>query len=107
MLDAEPAVADVDFSDRNVTTAFSALTRIRPFAGNSNGTLLASQADYDELRIGDTWSDVTPFIPEPTTGLALAACTGLLLARRPRGQGHGRAAIGRHPSGRTGHQGRP
>jgi hypothetical protein len=85
MLDAEPAVADVDFSDRNVTTAFSALTRVRPFAGNSNNTLLASQADYDELRIGDTWSDVTPFIPEPTTGMAFAACSGLLLARRRRG----------------------
>jgi len=81
-LDAEPAAANVDFSDRNVVAAFTELTRIRPFSGNSNGTLLAAQADYDELRIGKGYADVTP-VPEPTSA-ALAAGGFLLLAARRR-----------------------
>jgi hypothetical protein len=85
-LAAEPAVADVDFSDRNAVASFSALTRVRPFAGNSNGTFVASQADFDELRIGATYGSVTPFVPEPATASLLAA-GGFLLARRRR-QGH-------------------
>jgi uncharacterized protein (TIGR03382 family) len=38
----------------------------------------------DELRIGATWADVTPAIPEPTTGTIalLGVCLSLLWRRR-------------------------
>jgi len=38
----------------------------------------------DELRIGTTWADVTPAIPEPTTGMItlLGVCLSLLWRRR-------------------------
>jgi hypothetical protein len=40
----------------------------------------------DELRIGDTWEDVTPAVPEPTTvTLVLLAAAGLCLGRRRSG----------------------
>jgi hypothetical protein len=38
----------------------------------------------DELRIGTTWADVTPVIPEPATGTItlLGVCLPLILRRR-------------------------
>jgi hypothetical protein len=40
-------------------------------------------ARYDEVRWGDTFADVTPFVPEPTSLLLLAlSVSGLLLGRR-------------------------
>lgn len=81
LLDAEPAVADVDFSNRDVVAAFSDLTRVRPFAGNSNATLVAAQADFDELRIGQAYADVTP-VPEPASAMLTAFGAVLLASRR-------------------------
>jgi hypothetical protein len=82
-LDAEPAVASVDFQDRNVLTGFGDIGRVRPFAGNSNGTFLAAQAHYDELRLGTTWEAVTPhLVPEPTS--AALFFLGLIALRRAR-----------------------
>ena len=34
---------------------------------------------YDTLRIGDTWADVTPSVPEPSTVLLVGAGLGLML----------------------------
>jgi hypothetical protein len=37
----------------------------------------------DELRVGETWEDVTPAVPEPATGiLAIAALCCAMLGRR-------------------------
>lgn len=84
-LNAEPGTAQVDFSDRNALAAVGDITRIRPLAGNSNGTLLAAPLLVDEIRIGDTWGDVTPHvvIPEPGTS-ALLGLAALRLFRRRR-----------------------
>ncbi len=79
-LDAEgtPAVTFL----RDSLQSLNELDRIRPFAGGSNATLAPAQANFDELRIGTTWADVTPFtaVPEPGAAslglLALAGCLG-------------------------------
>lgn len=88
LLDAEPAVAAVDFSDRNVGAAIADLTRIRLGAGGSDATRTAAQALFDEIRLGTTYADVTPFsvVPEPGS-IALAGLAAATLAgrrRRPR-----------------------
>ena len=39
----------------------------------------------DDLRVGTTWEDVTPAVPEPSTGLLIGAgFLGLVLVRRIR-----------------------
>ena len=80
-LDAEgtPAVTFL----RDSLVSLNEIDRIRPFAGGSNATLAPAPSDFDELRIGTTWGDVTPFIPEPGTA-ALAGLAGLALLRRRR-----------------------
>ncbi len=83
-LAGEPEAADVDFSDRDAVATLSELTRIRGLGGGSSGGFVASQAGYDEIRIGKSYGDVALAIPEPTSTL-LIACGGLLLSSRRRG----------------------
>jgi hypothetical protein len=65
--------------------------RIRLFAGNASGNRAAADWLVDELRIGDTYGDVTPHtaplasvsIPEPCSLLlAVAALGGVAMRRR-------------------------
>lgn len=83
-LDAEssnvPSAIVID--TRDIALLMSDLNRLRPFGGNQNANG-AGILNLDELRIGSTWADVTPFIPEPGT-TALAGLAGLLLLRRRR-----------------------
>ncbi len=72
--------------------------RFRPFAGNVSGTTPFAQLLFDELRVGETFADVTPFtgppvgagvgapIPEPATWLlgALACVVWSVAGRRRR-----------------------
>ena len=83
-LDAEPAVPSAIVIDtRDVATVMSDLNRFRPFGGNQNANG-AGILNLDELRVGSTYADVTPFIPEPGCA-TLAACAALgLLGRRRR-----------------------
>ena len=70
---------------RDSLVSINELDRIRPFAGGSNATLAPAPSDFDELRIGTTWADVTPFtvVPEPgAASLGLLALAGLLRRRR-------------------------
>jgi hypothetical protein len=62
------------------------LTRIRPFAGNTNSGFNAVSANFDEIRIGGTWESVTSLpIPEPgAISAAGIGVLGLLTARRHR-----------------------
>jgi hypothetical protein len=54
------------------TSAFelTAITGIRPFVGNTAGGFPGVSANFDEIRLGDTWASV---VPEPTS----AAIAGL------------------------------
>jgi hypothetical protein len=48
-----------------------------------NNSVEPDELLIDELRVGDTWEDVTPPIPEPTTGaLALIGVCLIVLGRR-------------------------
>ena len=82
-LDAEPATPSAIVIDtRDVAAVMSDLNRFRPFGGNqtANG---AGILNLDELRVGSTYADVTPFIPEPGSA-TLAACAAVGLLRRRR-----------------------
>ena len=71
---ADPVTADVS-QTRNTALTFNAI-RIQ---GNGNGS-------WDELRVGESFADVTPFVavPEPTTVGLLGGAGLLSLARRRR-----------------------
>jgi hypothetical protein len=66
-------------------TALTLNTGIRSFFVRNN-SVEPDELLIDELRVGDTWGDVTPAIPEPTTA-ALAGLGAVLLfvGRRLRG----------------------
>ncbi len=70
---------------RDSLVSLSEIDRIRPFAGGSNTTLAPAPSDFDELRIGTAWADVTPFtlVPEPGAAtMGLLALMGLMVRRR-------------------------
>jgi hypothetical protein len=55
--------------------------------GSQNGGVAAASGTLDELRVGDTFADVTPTtapVPEPTALTALGMGTLALLSRRRR-----------------------
>jgi hypothetical protein len=59
--------------------------RIRLFAGNAQGETPFAQWSLDEVRIGETFSDVTPHIPEPAAlSLGLIGLAALSIQRRRR-----------------------
>jgi hypothetical protein len=82
--DPEPGSWDAIVDDRNIGT----LAALRLQSGFTSGALTTTVMGIDELRIGNTFGDVTP-VPEPSsaalllTGLA-AAC--LVLRARRRGK---------------------
>jgi len=82
-LDAEPLVADVDVNAYNFIDTIPEITRLRMRAGGSNATQTASQAEFDELRLGTAYADVTP-VPEPASAAALGLMGASLLAIRRR-----------------------
>jgi PEP-CTERM motif len=63
-----------------------ALTRIRPFVGNTAGGFNGVSANFDEIRIGDSWESVTSvLVPEPGAMTVIGmGLIGLLSARRGR-----------------------
>ncbi len=88
-LGAEPAVADASSSAYNFLTSLSEINRVRMRAGGSSNStsglnLGASQLAVDEIRIGTTYADVTPFtVPEPTSSLLFGiGATYFALGRR-------------------------
>lgn len=46
----------------------------------NSGSAGSYKTEYDEVRIGESWIDIAPSIPEPATALVL--CSGLLLYLR-------------------------
>jgi predicted aspartyl protease len=59
--------------------------RIRIFAGNAQGDTPFAEWSLDEIRIGETFSDVTPHIPEPAAlSLGLLGLAALSTQRRRR-----------------------
>jgi hypothetical protein len=78
------------YNQLNDANMFS-FDRIRLFAGNASGNRAAADWLIDELRVGETYGDVTPIagplalesIPEPgTLLLAMVAISGLAVRRR-------------------------
>ena len=59
---------------------FGALTGFRIFAGATGGGFTASGAQFDEIRLGTTYTTVTGAIPEPSSFAALAGLAGLTFA---------------------------
>lgn len=61
---------------------------VRPFAGNFSAAQPRpfAVADFDELRIGETFGDVTPFtaVPEPSVSMLLLSALGAVTMRRRR-----------------------
>lgn len=57
---------------------------ISPFLGNNSSGRPPSEILWDEIRIGTTYADVTPYttIPEPTAGLLAALAASALAVRR-------------------------
>ena len=86
-LGVEPQIADasVTITGRNFT-----FSDVRFFAGDASGTFNGLPRPHavitgDEIRIGDTYTDVTPFVavPEPAL-LGVGAFGALALSRRQR-----------------------
>lgn len=77
--------AEPDISTAMATTTYANMNfnRIRPFAGNptsASGNVPAT-GFFDEIRIGETFGDVTP-IPEPATALVGLLGLGVFCLRR-------------------------
>ena len=61
------------------------IVKTSPFGTATGFTLYSTgQFSVDELRLGTTYADVTPAVPEPSTVACAAAASALLLARRRR-----------------------
>jgi hypothetical protein len=45
----------------------------------ANSATTAGNWNFDTLRVGDTWADVTPAVPEPSSILLAGAGVGLML----------------------------
>ena len=72
----------------NADTFDYTIDAVRPFAGNAQTNRPFAIADYDEFRLGESFADVTPFIPVPEPSAALlvaAALAATTLPRRRRG----------------------
>jgi MYXO-CTERM domain-containing protein len=83
-LGEEPTVASAESSDYDFLSALDTINRVRMRAGGSNDSYGASQMEVDEIRIGTTYADVTPSVPEPSSALLGAAALALLGVRRRR-----------------------
>lgn len=73
------APSSADFT-QNVTGVSDSLLAFDQVAFNGN---FSFDNKFDELRIGETWADVSP-VPEPSTLIALIGGMFLLVARRRR-----------------------
>jgi hypothetical protein len=82
-LGPEPDIAVADAT----TTGNFGFNRLRPFAGNPSTASgnIGAQGLIDEIRIGETWMDVTP-VPEPSTWalISLGGLVWLALQRKRR-----------------------
>jgi hypothetical protein len=85
-LGVEPAIASASAS--SIGTFDYSFDTVRPFAGGSQntGAIAPGEIQVDEIRVGDTYADVTPFVPEPTAigvaGVALMTVTGRTFGRK-------------------------
>jgi hypothetical protein len=77
---AAPAPFASGSSESTITTGINRFSLLASASGSSS---LPLGLQIDEVRIGTTWADVTPAVPEPAS-LGLLALGGLVLARRRR-----------------------
>jgi hypothetical protein len=82
-VDGMVTTAEYDFWKMNYGNAASPLgaggeidfNRLRLFAGNAAGATPFAQLLFDELRVGETFADVTPFTGPPAASGGLAGGT--------------------------------
>ena len=85
--DPDPLLAELDQA-----AGTSIMVNTRPEDGNGfnqfrfRGDNSTGQWEFDEVRFGTTWGDVTPTVPEPASGLLALFGIGLISHLRRRGK---------------------
>ena len=87
LLGTEPVTASAESAAFDFLTGFNEINRVRMRAGGSSNSttglnLGASQLEVDEIRIGTTYADVTPIVPEPSAAVLLGVLAIPCLSRR-------------------------
>lgn len=75
-LGIEPSLADAAASTNNWFDF--TFNRVRPFAGGNANNQPYAELSVDEIRIGTTFADVTPFTPVPEPSVVALGGVGLL-----------------------------
>lgn len=72
-----------EFNPGQSITRDLVFNRLRLFGGSENAAVGYGSMEMDEFRLGETFADVTPLVPEPTVAtLAGVAVLGFILRRR-------------------------
>jgi hypothetical protein len=66
-------------ADVTIAAGGTEATGLQEIGFKANSATTAGNWNFDTLRVGDTWADVTPAVPEPSSILLAGAGVGLML----------------------------